>query len=381
MKFKDILKFMFVVLLAVGVFSCKKDKPDDFKAADAKVEVRHGVKQVTQEAMEVYMAPAVQSLSFLADLLDVDIEFNQYTWNELLQKPGKISLNKIKKTFITNYNSNTVKSGNEDIMFGVFEYNFETEEFDFTPVAGNSMTFLYPSGTQSFAGEINDAQIEVKDIDVQTILVTETYYDEWLEDWVTETYEEIVPTKFNANMKIDNSSVMTANYTAAFGDHGLPTAASVVVVMSPYNLSLTLTGSGKNYVTEQSMKKGDKSVAKHNLELTYTSDLESVEKLKGQFIAEPLKIDGHANVEAIDEHMEIFEETGQYDIGFLNSQMDLDLIHTTENAKLGDIEFKAILDPYYGVEVPTLVLVYEDGSYELFEDIMEIDLRFARVAR
>ncbi len=379
MQFKDILKFMFVVLLAIGVFSCKKDKPDDFKADDAKVEVRNGVKQVTQEAMQVYMTPAVQSLSFLADLLDVDIEFNQHTLNNLLQKPGKISLTKIKKTFAAN--STTFKSGNEDIMFGIFEFNFETEEFDFTPAAGNSMTFLFPSGTQSLADEINDAQIEAKDIDVQTILVTETYYDEWLEDWVTETYEEVVPTKFNANMEINNSSVMTANYSAALGDHGLPTAASVVVAMSPYNLSLTLTGSGRNYVTEQSMKKGDQSLAKHNLELTYTSDLEGIEKLKGQFIVEPLKIDGYANVEAIDEHMEIFEETGQYDIGFLNSQMDLDLIHTVENAKLGDIEFKAILDPYYGVEVPTLVLVYEDGSYELFEDIMEIDFKFARVGR
>jgi hypothetical protein len=109
--------------------------------------------------------------------------------------------------------------------------------------------------------------------------------------------------------------------------------------------------------------------------------MEGVEKFSGNYTVSPLKVQGWINVAAIEDHMETVEDNGgSYNLTYLNSQLDMELIHVALNAKIGDIEFRMFTNTEYNETYPVLAVVYSDGTYEWLDTIVDDgSLKFRKV--
>jgi len=365
--------FAILVVLSVLVMtaiSCNK-KDDEMKAEDAKVEIRNSIQEINNEVFELLAEPSVQSLAFLAQLMDIEV--GKSAINKIKEQPGKIHLAKIKQALMPR---NSFKSANDfdDLNLGIYVFNFEIE--DFTRVQESETVFKvsYPANETAYANQKNNAEILVEDIELAIVVYTETYYDDWYNEWVTETYEEEVPVKFDATQKIDDVTTVSGKYNADLNPNGFPTGASVNFNAASYNITGSLSGSGQSFNTKHTSKKGSTSIMGHDLNIKYTSDMEEIEKLSGNYFLSPLKIEGFAKVKALTDLMDKYDETGNYNLKDLNAQIDLDLIQESKGLKIGDIEFVTIKHPFFG-EMPTLAIVYSDGSYELLDEFFDFDLK------
>ena len=112
----------------------------------------------------------------------------------------------------------------------------------------------------------------------------------------------------------------------------------------------------------------------HDIDIKYTSDMEDIEKLSGNYVLSPLKVEGSVKVKALNDLMDQYDETDDYNLKDLNAQIDLDLIQTSKGLKIGGIEFVTISHPFFG-DMPTLAIVYSDGSFDLLDEFFDFDLK------
>lgn len=371
---KKVMLFMLMLFLTVFV-SCKKEKdePKDLSANDAKVELRNVGQQVTTDMSAVMSHQSFTAMSFLMELLDG--ENAKQTVKSLMVQPGSLSLTKIKTAFKPIH-----KNSKEEGDFGVFVYNFTTGEFDLTEASTTKLVYKFPADETALANNQNNAVFTATDLQYQTVTYEEEEWDDETGLWVINTYEELVPTKANLDFKISGTAVMTAQYNASYNANGFPQSMSANVTANPYTFSMTMGGSSDNYTTTMSFKQGSTEITGYNLTVKYTSDLEDVEKVSGNYAVSPLNVDGWMNYAAINTSLEEGEENGGiFNLDYLNTQISMALIHTGLNAKIGDLMFKMYTDPEDGEKYPTLAIVYSDGTYEWFDDIMgSKSLKFTR---
>ncbi|MDZ4204234.1 MAG: hypothetical protein U1C46_05390, partial [Bacteroidales bacterium] len=177
------------------------------------------------------------------------------------------------------------------------------------------------------------------------------------------TYTEKFPTKANVEHKINSAIKLTASFEASYSEKGMPTSITLNIVMLPYNMTLSFSGSGVNFSTSLLIKKESNVLISSDLNITYTSDKATAENISGHFQVTPLRIEGSAKPFAMD-------NCGETDISCLNKNTDIKVKQSELKKTIGHIEFKMVYDPDLGEEVLQPVLVYEDGSWELVEDIM-----------
>ncbi len=367
---------LFSLMLGLMVFaSCEKDKdkPQDLSVNDAKVELRNVGQQVTTDMAAMMSLEAYTSINFLMGLLD--FELSKQTINAMLVKPGNMTLTKAKTT-LQPTNKNQKEMGD----FGVYAYNFGTGDFDLMEQSTTMLKFIFPSDETALANNQNDASLTVNNLTYQTIIYTEEMWDDDSQTWYTETYEEMVPTNANVDFKISGTTFMTANYNASYTENGFPLATNADVTMAPYSFNMSLSGTGSNYTAIMSFKQNNAEMMGCNLAVIYSADMTDVEKVTGYYSLAPLKVEGWMNYAAINNYMnDIDDNGGTYDLGFLNNQIAMQLMHTELNAKIGDLMFKMYTDIEYNETYPTLAIVYSDGTYEWFEDIMGSEnYKFAR---
>ncbi len=367
---------LFSLMLGLMVFaSCEKDKdkPQDLSVNDAKVELRNVGQQVTTDMAAMTSLEAYTSMNFLMGLLD--FELSKQTINAMLVKPGNMTLTKA-KTALQPTNKNQKEMGD----FGVYAYNFGTGDFDLMEQSTTMLKFIFPSDETALANNQNDASLTVNNLTYQTIIYTEEMWDDDSQTWYTETYEEMVPTNANVDFKISGTTFMTANYNASYTENGFPLATNADVTMAPYSFNMSLSGTGSNYTAIMSFKQNNAEMMGCNLAVIYSADMTDVEKVTGYYSLAPLKVEGWMNYAAINNYMnDIDDNGGTYDLGFLNNQIAMQLMHTELNAKIGDLMFKMYTDIEYNETYPTLAIVYSDGTYEWFEDIMGSEnYKFAR---
>lgn len=264
--------------------------------------------------------------------------------------------------------------------FGVYAYNFGTGDFDLMEQSTTMLKFIFPSDETALANNQNNASLTVNNLTYQTIIYTEEMWDDDSQTWYTETYEEMVPTNANVDFKISGTTFMTANYNASYTENGFPLATNADVTMAPYSFNMSLSGTGSNYTAIMSFKQNNAEMMGCNLAVIYSADMTDVEKVTGYYSLAPLKVEGWMNYAAINNYMnDIDDNGGTYDLGFLNNQIAMQLMHTELNAKIGDLMFKMYTDIEYNETYPTLAIVYSDGTYEWFEDIMGSEnYKFAR---
>ena len=368
MKKRHLAGFM---LVAAMIFSpgCNKDKDDKVKelsASDAKTELRNASQSINTDMSVLMNTPAMVSLDFLAVLMEED------DWKSNLKtmvfNSGKPHLAKIRSAFRKNG-----ERGNSEVGdYGVYRFNFLIDDFELVQSSTTKLEIIFPATEAAYAAQQNNAALLVDNLSYKTITYSETYWDDWNQIWVTETYEELIPLSANVSLKIDGAGQLTMTYTATYDNSGYPTSMNAGMSMPPYEFSTGFSGSGKNFNTTLSFKESGEDVMAYDIALVYTSDMEGVEKFTGNYTVLPLKIEGWINVGAIEQYMESVDETsGSYDLDYLNSQLDMQLIHVTLNAKIGKIEFRMFTDYEYNETYPVLAVVYADGTHEWLDAFVD----------
>ncbi|MDP2236129.1 MAG: hypothetical protein Q8J88_06830 [Bacteroidales bacterium] len=371
MKKTKLLKVLFFLALMVTFVACNKDKKkeSELSAADAKVELRNATQKITNDMSLVMETPAMKSLNFLSSMMEMG-DMKKIV-GDLMILPGRRHLAEFKDLFRKDVSGNKKNLAIDD--FGTYQFNFNIDDFELIQASENMLKLIYPADETAYANQQNNAELTISNIQMITIEYTETYWDEWAGVWVTETYEETIPTNANLEHKISGTTQMSGSYTASYTAAGRPTTMNAQLTMAPYQFQMSLTGSGTKYNSGLSFKNNNITMMGYDAEITYASNMEDVEKVSGNCIVDPLKVQGFANAAAIDNHMMQGEENGNFDLGFLNSQIDLELIQVGLNAIIGNLEFKMFTDPYDNSKYPVLAIVYSDGSFEWLDSILELD--------
>lgn len=378
MKTRHLAGFLLVatMIFSPGCDKDKDDKPKEISATEAKTELRNASQSINTDMTEMMNTPAMVSLDFLATLMD------EGDWKSNLKNlafnSGKLHLSKVKSAFRKNANERGV---NEVGDYGVYRFNFVIDDFELVQSSTTKLEILFPASEAAYYSQQNNAELLVDNLSYKTITYSETYWDDWSQTWVTEEYEEVIPLSANVRLKIDGSSLLTMTYAATYDNSGFPTSMSAGMTMAPYEFTTSFSGSGTNFNTILSFKMSGNVLMAYDAAVVYTSDMEGVEKFSGSYTVSPLKVQGWINVAAIENHMESVEDNGgSYDLNFLNSQLDMELIHVALNAKIGDIEFRMFTDPEYNETYPVLAVIYSDGTYEWMDTIVDDgSLKFRKV--
>lgn len=367
MKTKTLFALAILLAAILVMPACEKKKEDTTKELtpdQAKVELRDASQEITTNMDNMMSTSAMESVQFLMQIMG-NQSFKS-TLKTLAFESGKLNLAKVKQAFTP-----TAHRDDGVGQFGIYAYNFSIDDFELVESSANSLVLRYPANETAYNNQQNNAELAANNLTYTTITYEDTYWDDYTQTWVTETYEDYVPTNVNMNLKIDNQTAAQGNYSATLSDAGIPTAVSLGMAVSPYQFQATLSGGGTNFVAGFSFKNNDVELMALNWNLVYTADMENVQTVNGYYLAMPLRIEGSANFAAIDAHIAQVEENGgNYDLAFLNSQINMQLIHVVLNAKIGDIMFKMYTDPDYGDTYPELAVVYGDGTFEWLSDIM-----------
>ncbi len=107
-----------------------------------------------------------------------------------------------------------------------------------TSESSTQLQLNYPANEQAYSMMQNNAVFVLDNLEYTTITYTETWYDEWDEQWVTETYVEEVPTNANMSLTVDGNATMSGNYQSELSDNGTPTAISASVMSAPYQYQM-----------------------------------------------------------------------------------------------------------------------------------------------
>lgn len=377
MKAKKMLTRLFVILFVFSLVSCQDDEEEikEIAPETAKVEVRNASQEINVELNKVMSIPSMQSLSYLSGLMDM-------AWQKKIQltlfQSGKLHLAKIKDNFRLDASGN--RNATEVGDYGIYTFNFELGDFELTEASTTQLQLNYPAGEQAHSMQQNNAVFVLDNLVYTHITYTETWYDAWDEAWVTDTYEEDVPTNADLSLSVDGAALMSGNYHSELSNDGTPTKVNANLTSAPYQFQVELNGSGTNYNSKLSFKEGNTELMGYNLDIIYSSDMVDVEKLSGTYVVSPLKVQGSMNMAAIEARMELIgDEATSADVEYLNTQLAMELHHTGLNAKLGDIKFKLFVDQEYDESYPELAVFYTDGSSDWLYEITGENGSFKRV--
>jgi hypothetical protein len=378
MKTRHLAGFLLVATMIFnpGCDKDKDDKPKEITATEAKTELRNASQSINTDMTEMMNTPAMVSMDFLATLMD-NGDWKSNVKN-LAFNSGKLHLSKVKSAF----RKSAVERGENEVGdYGVYRFNFVIDDFELVQNSTTKLEIMFPADEDAYYSQQNNAELLIDNLTYKTITYTETYWDEWEQTWITETYEEVIPLSASVSLKIDGSILMTMTYAATYDNNGFPTSMTAGMTMAPYEFTMSFSGSGTNFTTTLSFKESGNVVMAYDVALVYTSDMEGVEKLSGSYTVSPLKAQGWINAAAIEDHMETVGDVGgSYDLNYLNSQLDMELVHVGLNAKIGDIEFRMFTDPEYNETYPVLAVIYSDGSYEWMDTIVDDgSLKFRKV--
>ncbi|MBK9292342.1 MAG: hypothetical protein IPM52_12050 [Bacteroidetes bacterium] len=359
--------FRLAVLLAamLAIVSCNKDKKiSELPADQAKVEIRNATQAVVTNMDAVLETPAAQSLMYMSELMDG--KKAAANLRRQIEKPGRIHLALLMESFRDPSIKPIFSPNKVEGEYGIYAYNFSTQTFDLVQSSTTKLEFSYPADDAAYMQMQNNAVLTIDNL-VYKIITYDTKANRGVKE------QEAVPVKADVTLKINNQTQMTASYNSTLTDSGTPTAVSASCNMADYSMNMSMSGSGVNYTTTESFKKGNDELMGHSLKITYTSDKEEVEKVTGYYLVKPLKFDGLIYPKAIDDHITQIEQQGgtNYDFNYLNSKIDIKVIQTELNGQIGKIQMKLYTDPDDGSKYPSLALVYNDGTYEWLDNILE----------
>lgn len=357
-----------IIFFSVSCDLLQDKKEEGISPDQAKIEIRSANQRIQAENDALMDTPGMVSLNYLADLSS-----NQswkYSLEYALFEGGDISYHKVKDIFTRDRNT---RSDEDDYLSnpGTYKFNFELDRFERIEPSTTTLIMIYPANEQAYAEQKLNAELVADNLQLTPISYTTTEWDEYLQTWITETVYDTVLTNTNVTLKIDEINVLTGNYHSTLASNGSPTSVDISLTMPPYEFTMGFAGSGVNYSTTLSMKLSSEEIMGYNLALTYSSDMEDVMRLDGSYRIPPVKFEGSMNYNAIEIHIEEADSSQNFDIPYLNDQIDIIVYQTELNAQLGIIVFMLYTDPDDGDQSPQLAVQYSDGTWEWLETIMD----------
>ena len=344
------------------------DNPGGITTEQAKVEVRAASQQLTA-SMDLFKTnKAFSSLNYLYELVLGDSYKSSVL--QLMQKSKhKLSLTKILDIYRSPGSDNLAQREEDD--YGFYKYNFVTDTIELVRESEDTLQMMFPADAQAYASQLLNAVFTAHNIQMKDIEYTETVWDEDIEEWVEETNNETVPTNVDLIFIIDDETVMTANYHSTLTDEGRPTEMNASF-SSYYQGEIIFTGAGLEYNTTMVFSTGGANLISYNLDLTYTNNLESIEKITGIYEMYPISFKGYMNYHLIDQATKEAEAAGiSPDYDYLNSQMDIEVTHMELNVVLGKLVIMEFINPETNEPESQLAIVYDDGSWEWLDDVID----------
>ncbi|MDA3879704.1 MAG: hypothetical protein PF436_04885 [Prolixibacteraceae bacterium] len=363
---------LIVLIVALSMASCEfisnniggdKTLPAD----EAKVEIRSANQEIIETRDAMFDSNGMGSLLYLLELMGGD-DFK----SAKIEKP--FYNRQFTYSMFLNYfrGENALKSATideDDGYYGIMEYNYYSGSFDLVQEHSSMLQFNYPADDVAYTNQDNNAQLTISNLQFTEVVSYEEYWDYSSESYVIEETTEEVPIRAEVSLNVDGVEQLSADYTASYTSDGLPLSMSAGMDADDYVFSVSYSGSNTNYSTKMSQKQGNDELMGYDLKVTYTSDKEEVQKIDGYYLMAPLKFDGWINVYNVENYEGTDDEVTDEDLVYINSQMNIDVIHVDEKAKIGKLQYELYYDSDWEEYYPTLAIVYDDGTSEWLEDV------------
>jgi hypothetical protein len=359
---KTSIKFLLLFSLAatIGFLSCSKDEDTILPADEAKTEVVNAVNEIKGSIDDIMEAEAMKAMLFMMEL---EPEFAKSLQTSYAIVTPKNLLNCISNPKENKLFKPSSFAKHEFFDPGTYEYNFTTNTFDLVDTH-SLIVIRFPSNQAAYDANTNNAEAALTQFVVQTY----TLFDDWDQTW----YDIEVPTAVKGYLDVDNVRVLTVDYSASFQYNSnqtdiLPQTLALNITLTPYSFTMSFSGSGVNYATALSFKKGNDVIAEYDVTVKLTADLwdEAPEKMSGHFQITPLKVKGFINMFAVEQAA----NQTPANVALMNENIDVSLIHVELNRTLGYIEARAFVTDWGESIEP--VLVYEDGTWQKLETIFQ----------
>ncbi len=320
-------------------------------ADEAKVEIRSAGQEIMTNMSQMMVTPQLQSMEFFMLLMDVDMDLKSQEKSKMHPR-HHLYLNRIGKHYLAEHIEALVHQKDDLFETGIFQYNFNTGEFDMVNANVNYIQFIYPSDQNAYNARQNNAQLTIRNL-----VLEESYVD-----YGDEFELEVLLRSVDMDMEIDNEVVMEFSYAASYNDQGLPTSVQTSLNMPPYQMTASFTGSGSNYNYTMSFKENNSTIMSADLDIRYNASRDDAEKVSGKFQLTPLRFSGEM-------HPIDMDNCGYEDLTCVNDGMDVRVYQTELKKYIGDLESRWYYDEYYDEQYMEPAIVYEDGSYEFLVEI------------
>lgn len=326
-----------------------EDEGGTFTADEARAELIQAGEEIMYNMGMAMQMPAMESMTFFVGLSGIEVEF----------KTAPIALFPQRgKPYIPGYGlmgefieAVAVSSHAKQMEGGVFQYNFDTGQFDLINSNVNYLEFVYPANYDALVNRQLNASVRIENLEMIGIEV--------------DGYMEILPVSAEVILRIDGQQVMHMSMQMQYNQNALPTEASLVVDMPPYLMNVEYSGSGRNYTANASFKEGTKVLLQvQNMSLVYTHSEDELERANGSIQITPLLFNGSVEVLAM--------ENCNDNIDCMNDNLDVEVRHSVKNMKIGMLEYRMYNDPGFG-SYPDLVVVYADGTYDFLSELFDTD--------
>lgn len=342
------------------------DKDDVLTAEEAKMEIRASGQEITANLEDMMATPAMKAMEYFYELLsDGDdwksaaksaaretITYNLKSLNILIREDLRFNVEK-----------------DDDDYYGIYRFNFNTGGFDLVNANVDYLHFIFPSSEAAHISQVHNASLKIDNMRFTTITITD--------DW--ETYDEELLTRAKAELVVDNQTLLFFDYESSFNEHGLPVSLEATLSMAPYQFRISQSGSGQNYSSTMSLRKGNETLMSYSLSVRYNETRSEVARVSGHFQLTPLRFEGSINSMGM-------EDCDYDDVACMNQHLDVSVKHTRLNKKIGHLEYRSFYDTSWDDYDLELYVVYDDGSAEPLADVFDLqtgDLKhgFRRSAR
>ena len=361
-----ILLFFSSFLVSCDLLQSDKNPTKELTAEEAKVEIRAANQEMAAQVDQMIATPAMGSLNHLANL-SMDMKSAKVSKSALF-------VSKLTYSSALNHFRDAGKpykslkmDDDDDEYYGIFEFNFDYDEMEMVQESSTIFQVNYPADEVAYANRQNNAQMTISNLDFQEVKSYYEDYDYYTESWIEVETTDLLPVSANVIIKIDGKTELDASYNASYTADGLPLSVSASMETAEYKMTMSYSGSSTKYNTKMSYKLDKEEIMAYDLDVTYSSNQEDVEHIKGYYLFAPLKINGEMYPAAIETHT---ENNNPPDLTYLNSQMDIDMIHLEKKAIIGHLEFFMYYDAEWEESSPMPAIVYEDGTYEWLTDVM-----------
>lgn len=337
--------------------ACTLAEKDDMLSADeAKIEIRAASEIISANMDELMQTQAIQAMAYMIDLLTFNDD-EKTIMDSVARDVTPHRLLSASQTIMSNFTFGKERNNLAE-YHGTYRYNFNTGAFDLVDGNVNYMHYIFPSNEAMRNNKELNASFKVENMKFTTIFISNDQ----------DGYEEDLLTNANAALVVDNQTLLALEYEAAYNEYGMPTSTEMAIIMSPYQLRMSLSGSGQNYSSTMSFRHGGNNMMSYSISIRYNSEKDDTDRISGYMEVNPLRFEGSFNQAGLKEcdHHD--------DVSCMNDNTDILLKHAGMNKNIGQLEYRMAHEPDCDSQCLVLHVVYEDGTSEPVADIFDLDV-------